>query len=175
MEPEEPDFREDHYDTPNIFRAKVRVLGQDHPWEVVQQFVDVPADGWRSHTDQVFAVVDGELHAVEIQSAQDWYRPKLGPRESIRYPATNEFSDYQLEFSLWIWNADDSMASATAGSVTGTYQIIQQSEVAGRIGIASASGASTCGASTSGGQPNGSPPPVTTWKMAVVSAKRGPP
>jgi hypothetical protein len=53
IEPEDPDW---HYETPSIFRAKVRILGQGHPWEETQLFVDVPVDGWRSHIDQVFAV-----------------------------------------------------------------------------------------------------------------------
>jgi len=176
IEPEDPDFGEGHYETPNIFRAKVRILGQGHPWEEAQLFVDVPVDGWRSHIDQVFAVAHDELHAVEIQSAQKWYEPRLRPRETIGDPAENRFSDKELGFSLFIWNADDPVASPTAGRVTGTYQIIQQTQAGGPFaGFAPAAQASGIPRpATTRKMVVGSPQPVTTWKMVVVGAKRGP-
>jgi HEAT repeat protein len=145
IESQDPDFREQHYETPEVFTAGVSVLGQGAPRTRTELFVDVPVDGWRSRTDQVFAVVGGRLHPVEIQSAQKWYKLKLPPREGIRYPAANSFSDDELSFSMSIWNADDPMCCPSAGGVAGTYKIVEE-------------------AAAPGAEP--------TWKMIVASAKR---
>ncbi len=145
VQSQDPDFREEYYEVPDIFTAKVRIRGQEAQRERTQLFVDVPVDGWRSHTDQLFAVVGGKLHSVRIQSAQKIYQPKLTPREIIWYPAYNSFSDDELKFSMSIWNDDDPMCCPNAGDVTGTYMIIETP-------------------AAPGARP--------TWMMLVASAKR---
>lgn len=145
VESQDPDFREQHYETPNVFTAKVRVLSQGAPHEQTELFADVPVDVWRGRIDQVFAVFAGKLHPVEIQSAQKLYEPKLRPRESIQYQAGNSFSDNELRFSMSIWNADDPMCCPSAGGVVGTYQIVEETAA-----------------------PDAEP----TWKMIVASVKR---
>lgn len=145
FESENPALGEQHYEIPDVFTAKVHVAGRGTTQEQSELFVDVPVDGWRSHTDQLFAVAGNKLHPVKIQSARKRYQPRLGPRESIQYPASNSFSDNELDFWMPIWNADDPMCCPSAGGVAGTYRIVEE-------------------AAAGGAKP--------TWKMTVASARR---
>jgi hypothetical protein len=165
IEPEDPDFAEDHFDAPITFTAKVRVY--DGQYDDTELFVDVPMDGWRSHIDQVFAIDGEELHPVEIESPEKRYKDKLGSRESVRYPAGNSFSDGHLEWSFGIWNADDPMCCPTAGRAVGTYKIIKETP---------ASGAALGGYVPGTGEIVRSEPPTGApairWKMVVDGANR---
>ncbi len=162
IEPEGPDFAEVHFETPNVFFPKGQVPGL--PGVLL---VDVPMDGYRSHSDQVFALDGGELRPVEIESPDKWYKGKLGPRETVWYPARNSFGDDKLEFAFGIWNADDPIASPTAGQVTGTYRIVK--ETGGAAAPALGAYSPVTGETIISYPPK---TPTTTWKMVVDTAER---
>lgn len=165
MEPESPDFAGQHFEAPITFTAKVQVYGGQY--DETELFVDVPMDEWRSHTDRVFVIDRDELHPVVIESPEKWYKDKLGPRESVRYPAGNSFSNSHLEWTFGIWNADNPMCCPTAGRVVGTYKVIKETAASGAgLGMY----APSTGAIVKSEPPTGAP--ATTWKMVVDSAKR---
>jgi HEAT repeat protein len=145
------DFEDQNFDEPTSFVATVHVPGGK---DESQMFVDVPITGWRSYEDQVFAVDDNGFHPVEIESAQDWYQPKLKPDEDVRRPAGNSFSAGKLEWGLMIWGGYDPECCPTAGQVVGTYKIIKETQ----------------SAKTSSGTPESE----TTWKMVIDTARREP-
>ena len=159
IEPEDPDFVEEHFQTPVVFFPKGQVPGEG------VLLVDVPIDGYRSHTDQVFAIDGDELCPVEIESPEKWYKNKLGPRETVWYPASNSFSEDKLGFAFLIWNADDPICCPTAGQVTGTYKFIKDTEADGAPAVLYAP--------ATGEKIISNPPPLTIkWKMIVDTAAR---
>jgi hypothetical protein len=165
IESDDPDFAEQHFETPITFIAKVRENGS--PFYELQLFVDVPLDGRRSHGDQVFALdygVEGDEQPVEIESPEKSYKVKLGPREAVRYPGRNSFSNGALEFAFSIWNANDPECCPTAGLVVGTYKIIKETGPPPALGALDPE---------SGAIVRSKPPtraPTTTWKMVVDTA-----
>jgi HEAT repeat protein len=147
-EPE--DFEDQHFEKPTSFIATVHVPGEK---DESQMFVDVPITGWRSYFDQVFAVDHDGFHPVDIESAQDWYGPKLKPGEDVRRPAGNSFSEGKLEWGLSIWGGYDPECCPTAGDVVGTYKIIKETQSA---------------------KTSSTPESETTWKMVIDSGRREP-
>jgi HEAT repeat protein len=169
IESDDPDFAEQHFETPITFIAKVREDGSR--FGETQLFVDVPVDGWRSHIDQVFALdygVEGDEQPVEIESPEKSYKDKLGPREAVRHPGRNSFSNGALEFAFSIWNANDPECCPTGGQVVGTYKIIKQTGASSGWGMLEPE---------SGAIIRSKPPtraPTTTLKMVVDTAVREP-
>ena len=78
--------------------------------------------------DWVFYFEDGELHEVEFEPAPVWFKSKLNEGEGVWKGEHNHFSSAQLSFSFMIWNAGDGNGHPTAGSVKGTYKIVNVEE-----------------------------------------------
>jgi hypothetical protein len=169
IEPDDLDFAEEHFETPIVFFPKRQVPGEG------VQFVDVPIDAYRSHRDQVFAIDGDELRPVEIESPDKWYKDKLAPREEVWVPATNSFSDDQLEFAFDIWNSDDAICCPSAGQVTGTYKLAKETSLTGHQPIiATRLGLGIFPINGIKGVTAYGPNSVTTWKLVVDTAERGP-
>jgi hypothetical protein len=49
-------------------------------------------------------------------------KDKLGPREAVRHPGRNSFSNVAPEFAFSIWNANDPKCCPTGGQVVGYLQ-----------------------------------------------------
>ncbi len=174
IESDDPDFAEQHFETPITFIAKVRENGSR--FGETQLFVDVPVDGWRSHIDQVFALdygVEGDEQPVEIESPEKSYKSKLGPREAARHPGRNSFSNSALEFAFSIWNANDPECCPTGGQVVGTYKIIKETRTPSAWG-APALGAFAPGSGESARSILPTRAPKTKWTMLVDTAIRKP-
>jgi HEAT repeat protein len=72
----------------------------------------------------IFAVQpDNTLVPVQIQDADDWYKDKLKPGETIMNGWSLSATDPKLEFMFYIWNKDDGHCCPTAGIVNGTFKI----------------------------------------------------
>jgi HEAT repeat protein len=167
IEPDDPDFAEKHFETPTVFFPKGQVPGEG------VLCIDVPMDGYRSRTDQLFAIDRSELQPVEIESPPQWYKSKLGPQEQVWFLAANWFSNDKLEFAFNIWNADDAICCPTGGRVTGTYRLVKAFSLAGGAPIL---GLGPYSPSAPVIVRSRSTPTVTTatWKMVVDTAERKP-
>jgi hypothetical protein len=120
----------------------------------------------------VFAIDDGDLAPVQIQSPEAWYKSRLEPGESTWNSNGNSFYDNKLSFGFAIWAGEDPHASLTAGGVTGTYKIIKETK-AQPVGAALAAPfgpAYTSNAAMSAGSGH----PLITWEMVVDTASREP-
>ena len=162
---------------PTVFRANVRVLGEGSSFDEGRQFVDIPQNGCNTWCviDNVFAIENGELIPVQIESPEEWYKSRLKPGESTWNSNSNSFSTWdKLSFAFSIWTAEDSHASPSGGGVTGTYKIIKETTVPQPIavgpGVFPLSPPSTPYPAPSYGPGH----PLTTWKMVVDSAERKP-
>ena len=78
----------------------------------------------------IFAVQpDNTLVPVQIRDADDWYKDKLKPGETIMNGRSVSATDQKLEFMFYIWNKDDAFCCPTAGIVKGTYKITKSDPI----------------------------------------------
>ena len=142
------------------------------PGSLSKLLVDVPVAVYRGHIDRVFLFDRDEVDPVEIESAEKWYRSKLGPHEAIRFPGSNSFTSRRMEFSFAIWSAGDPECCPTEGRVTGTYKLVQQASAgAGMVVPIYGPGGAIVGLKS---RPVRLSPSITMWKLVPDTAHREP-
>ncbi len=78
----------------------------------------------------IFAVPPfNTLAPVQIQTADEWYKDKLKPGETIEDGSSFTASDNKLEFMFGIWNRGDAHCCPMAGLVRGTYKITKSDPI----------------------------------------------
>ncbi len=168
---------------PKVFRAKVLVVGEGRSFTQGRQFVDVPQVGCNTRcvVDNVFAIQGDDFIPVQIESPEQWYKPKLKPDESTWNSNGNSFTDHDLSFAFSIWAGEDAHASPTAGEVTGTYKVIRETMLPGVNFGARMIGGGAAGllpsapaAAVHPGVAASDGKPAVIWKMVVDTAQREP-